>query len=373
VNWHNLYSMEGMIFVTSVISFLYTILISIFFFGWKRIYGFVPKGNEQLNSLISVVVACKNEENHVRQLIACMAQQSNQNFELILVNDHSEDATRNYIKTAQILYPKIQLIDAIGNGKKNALKEGILQANGSLIITTDADCFPSYHWLESIASYQSRYDCDLIICPVKLSGEENFFSYLQVLEFTSLVASAAGAAGMGMPILCNGSNLAFKKQAWMKSINNMHFEEQSGDDVFLLEAIKKRGGKIRFLKSESAFVTTRQAENLMQLFKQRRRWSAKSRLYTDWQLITTAIIILAISVLEISLGMLSLHRTIYLYAFAALFIYKYVLDSIFLTSVSKFFHLNYVWIFSFFLSVFYPFYIVFTSISSLIFKPKNWG
>jgi cellulose synthase/poly-beta-1,6-N-acetylglucosamine synthase-like glycosyltransferase len=302
-----------------------------------------------------------------------MAQQSNQNFELILVNDHSEDATRNYIKTAQIHYPKIQLIDAVGHGKKNALREGILQSNGNLIITTDADCFPSYHWLESIACYQARYDCDLIICPVKLSGKENFFSYLQVLEFTSLVASAAGAAGMGMPILCNGSNLAFKKHIWFKCMNNMHFEEQSGDDVFLLEAIKKRGGKIRFLKSESAFVTTRQAETLMQLFKQRRRWSAKSRLYTDWQLITTALTILAICILQIILGVLSFHKPIYSLVFAALFLYKYILDSIFLSTVSKFFHLNYVWIFSFFLSIIYPFYIVFTGVSSLIFKPKSWG
>jgi len=358
---------------TLVIGFLYFILITIFFVGWKRINAFVPKGNEQLKSLVSVVVPCRNEENYVRRLIACMAQQSNQNFELILVNDHSVDATRNYIKAAQLQYPKIQLIDAIGYGKKNALKEGILKSNGDIIITTDADCMPSYHWLESIASYQRRYDCDLIICPVKLSGKDSFFSYIQILEFTSLVASAAGAAGMGMPILCNAANLAFKKDVWLACHKGLHEEEPSGDDVFLLECIKKRGGKIRFLKSESAFVTTRQAGTLLDLIKQRRRWSAKSRLYTDWQLISTALIVMITSLLLLIWGVLSFYKLNYLYAFSVFFVLKYLLDSIFLSSVSKFFQLNNIWLYSFLLSIIYPFYIVFVGISSLVFRPKKWN
>ena len=100
---------------------------------------------------------------------------------------------------------------------------------------TDADCLPSYHWLESIACFQRRNDCDMIICPVKLSGKDTFFSYIQILEFTSLVASAAGASGVGMPILCNGANLAFKKSVWNACLRDLHLEEQSGEDIFLLD------------------------------------------------------------------------------------------------------------------------------------------
>ena len=355
------------------IGFLYFVLILIFIIGWKRIYAFVPKGNESIKSLISVVVACRNEEDHVRQLIACMAQQSNQNYEFILVNDHSSDATRNYIKAAQTQYPRIQLVDAVGYGKKNALKEGILKAKGNLIVTTDADCLPSYHWLESIACYQRKNKCDLIICPVKLSGRDSFFTYLQVLEFTSLVASAAGAAGAGMPILCNGANLAFTKKAWLACQKDLHPEEQSGDDIFLLEGVKKRGGKIRFLKSESAFVTTKQAGTLLDLIKQRRRWSAKSRLYKDWQLIFTAFVVFTVCLLILALAVLSFYNAIFIYVFLSLFFFKYLLDSIFLSTVSNFFQLNNIWFFSFLLSIFYPLYIVFVAISSLVYRPRKWN
>jgi poly-beta-1,6-N-acetyl-D-glucosamine synthase len=358
--------------VTATIAFLYFIIVMIFIIGWNKINPFVPKGNEQIKTLISVVVACKNEEKHIRQLISCMAQQSNQNFEFILVNDHSSDATKNYIKAAQISFPKIVLIDSIGHGKKKAQREGILQAKGDIIVVTDADCLPSYHWLESIYCYQKKTSCDLIISPVKLSGKESIFSYLQVLEFTSLVGAAAGSAGAGMPILCNGANLAFTKKMWEKCQNDLHDEQQSGDDMFLLESVKRRGGTIRFLKSESAFVTTKQAETLKEFVIQRRRWTSKSSSFRDWQVILTALVVLSICILMLGLFTLSFYQTNYLILFSILFIFKYVIDSLYLINLGKFFQLNHIWLFDVLLSVIYPFYIVLTAFSTFLIKQKKW-
>lgn len=365
--------MNWLLVLAGFVTVLYTVMITLFFIGWRKVYAFVPKGNEKINELISVVVPCRNEEKHIRNLIGCLAQQSNQNFELILVNDHSTDATRNYMKTAQLHFPKIEIVDAQGYGKKNALREGILGAKGDLIVTTDADCLPSYHWLESIACFQQRNHCDLIICPVKLSGKDSFLSYLQILEFTSLVASAAGSAGVGMPILCNGSNLVFRRKVWLRSQKDLHPEEQSGDDIFLLESVKKNRGKIRFLKSESAFVTTRQAETLGQLIRQRRRWSSKSVMYTDWQMIAVALIVFGISVVQLFLGVLAVDSLKCLIAFGVIFSFKYIVDSIFLSSVSKFFQLNNIWLYSFLLSVFYPVYVVTVATSAFVYRPKQWN
>jgi biofilm PGA synthesis N-glycosyltransferase PgaC len=364
--------MEWIYWGIGAIAFFYFVIVCIFIIGWNRISPFVPKGNEQINRLISVVVPCRNEEKHIRQLISCMAQQSNQNFELILVNDHSTDATKNYIKAAQATFPRIVLLDAVGVGKKKALKEGILQAQGELIVLTDADCLPSYHWLESISCFQRKSSSDLIICPVKLSGKESVLSYLQVLEFTSLVGAAAGSAGAGMPILCNGANLAFRKRIWMQCQDDLHEELQSGDDMFLLESIKRRRGTIRFLKSESAFVTTKQAETVKEFIVQRRRWTSKSTSYKDWQVIFTALVVLLMSLTMLGLFTLSFYQTNFLLLFSGLFIFKYVIDSMFLSNLAKFFQLNNIWLFSILLSILYPFYIVFTVLSTLFVKPKRW-
>ncbi|MDP4238628.1 MAG: glycosyltransferase [Bacteroidota bacterium] len=357
---------------TILICVLYFALILIFYIGWKRINSFVPKGNELITTELSVIVACRNEEDNIRQLIGCLAQQSFQNFELILVNDHSEDATRNYIITAQAAFPKIKLIDAVGFGKKNALKEGILNSTHELIVTTDADCLPSYHWLESIACFYEKYPGDLIICPVKLSGKDNLFSYLQVLEFTSLIASAAGSAGAGMPVMCNGANLVFTKKSWLKSQADLHEEQQSGDDMFLLESIKKRNGIIRFLKSESAFVTTGLARTLGEFIKQRRRWTSKSSAYTDGQIIFTASVVLSINLLSLVLVSLSFFKPAVLVVLLSVFLFKYIVDMAFLHTVRKFFQLNNIWIYSLLLSLIYPFYVVFIVFSALLFKPGKW-
>jgi len=361
-----------LIFCIILICILYLILILIFYFGWKQIPQFEPKENEPSNTRISVVVACRNEQDHIPALISALEQQSYQNFELILVNDHSVDQTGNYIKVAQTSFPNIQLLDAVGFGKKNALKEGILSSKSDLIVTTDADCLPSERWLESIVNFQAQFPTDLIICPVRISENGTFFSRFQALEFVSLVASAAGSAGAGMPVLCNGANLAFKKNVWLKCQADLHEEEQSGDDMFLLESVKKQGGTICFLKSESAFVKTKPADNLVEFIKQRRRWASKSTTYTDWQLIFTACVVLAINLLAIILIVLSFYKSVYLFSLIALFTFKCLLDTGFLYSVRRFFKLKNTVVYSFLLSVVYPFYIVFVVVSALVLKPVKW-
>ena len=355
-----------------LISILYFVLVSVFSIGWRKNPIFVPKGDELIHTGISVIVTCRNEEEHVRQLISCLAQQSYQNFELLFVNDHSEDATKNYIKSAQLTFPKIQLVDATGFGKKNGLKEGILKATGELIITTDADCLPSYHWLETIACFYMKYQSDLIICPVKLSCKDNLFSNLQALEFTSLIASAAGACGAGMPVLCNGANLAFTKKSWLNSQADLHEEEMSGDDMFLLECIKKSGGRIRFLKSESAFVITKPSKTLAEFIHQRRRWTSKSSAYTDWQLIITASLVFFVNLGFLILLSLSFIYPVSLILLLTLFLLKYGVDTLFLSSVNPFFQISNLRFYSLLLSIVYPFYIVFVAISSFFFKPGKW-
>ena len=354
------------------ISVLYFFMILIFILGWKKSFSYEPKGVIEIDFPVSVVVACKNEQENIMKLITCLAQQSYQNFELIIVNDHSSDATRNYIKRAQKNFPNILLIDAVGHGKKNALKEGITQAKSDLMITTDADCMPSYHWIEAIASFYKRFPCELIICPVGLSDKDNLFSRVQALEFSSLVGAAAGSAGAGMPILCNGANLAFPKKVWLKSQSKLHNEEQSGDDIFLLESVKKSGGKIRFLKSEAAFVKTKPPKNLLEFINQRRRWAGKSKFYSDWQIILTAIIVLAISMLSLAFVGMAFEKWQYIIGYGVLFAFKYSIDTYFLYVVRRFFQLDHIWLYALVLSLIYPFYIVFISFSSLLLKPTKW-
>ena len=333
---------------------------------------FKPSINNDIHTDVSIVIAIKNEVKNLPNLIESLRSQQFKNFELVLVNDHSTDSIGMIMENAKKHFSKIQLIDAVGYGKKNALKEGILKANADLIITTDADCIPLITWTQTIMNFSNQFSFDLLICPVKFSDRKSLFSKLQQFEFVSLVASGAGAAGLRMPIMCNAANLVFTKKAWLESQADLMNEEQSGDDIFLLQSIKKRHGVIRFLKSEYGFVETEPSKDIKSFILQRRRWASKSTSYNDWQIIFTAIVVLLASILTVFLSMYSIFQPHYFSIFVLFFFFKYVVDTFFLINVGRFFKLKKIFLMSLILSVLYPFYIVFVGVSSIFVKAKNW-
>lgn len=361
-----------LIIVTSVICACYLALIIVFHFGWRKVSHFEPTSPVSPDIFISVVVACHNEESNIGHLLSILSQQSFQQFELIIVNDHSTDKTKQIVEQAMHSFPQLHVIDSVGYGKKNALNEGVRQAKYDLIVTTDADCSPSFHWLESVVSYYNRKKPDLIISPVIINTGEDLFSRLQALEFCSLVASGAGAAGAGKPILCNGANLAFTKEVWLRSFDELKLEEQSGDDIFLLLSVKKNGGNICFLKSESAIVNTEPMPTLKAFFKQRKRWAAKSTSYTDWHILIATYLIFLICFIPFVIIGFAFVNPMYFWLFGALHVFKFLVDLVFLYSVQSFFQLEKVWYYSFVLSLVYPFYVVTVGLSSVLFKSKKW-
>jgi cellulose synthase/poly-beta-1,6-N-acetylglucosamine synthase-like glycosyltransferase len=172
--------------------------------------------------------------------------------------------------------------------------------------------------------------------------------------------------------LCNGANLAFKRGVWLENKENLHTEQTSGDDVFLLESVKKRGGKIRFLKSKNVLVTTEGAKNVRHFFRQRRRWASKSPAYSDKLLIFTALTVFFIALAEILLLLCGFFNTEFWAVLAIIFCGKYVTDLIFMHLVKGFFQLKNLTINAFLLSLVYPFYICTTAIAALLFPQKKW-
>jgi len=355
-----------------VISVLYFLLIIFFIKGWKKLPDFTP-GETNKNILsVSVIVPCHNEEKNLLSLFEALSVQTYQDFELLLINDHSTDATESIIKNHLPIFKNAVYFSSKEKGKKKALQEAIELAKGELIITTDADCTPSNKWIETIIDFYSQQNCDLIIGPVKMKNDSSFFQRLQTLEFVSLIATGATTAASGKPILCNGANLAFLKKSFLESKNDLHDEELSGDDIFLLQSIKKRQGKIQFLKSTEAFTETQACKTIAEFFKQRKRWASKSKTYQDKFTVFIALLVFLMCFNILVLLIVSIMQPIFWKIFITIFIFKYLLDASFLATVSKFFSIKNMWRNAFFLSLFYPFYVVLVTIAGIVFKQKKW-
>lgn len=359
-------------FVAAFILLAYLFIIHLFIKGWKKTPYFQIKPVEGNPVAVSVVICCRNEAHHLPSLIEALRAQTYKHFELIWVNDHSTDDSLEIMRSSVSFFECVQIVNAEGKGKKKALKEGILAAMGDLIVTTDADCIPGKHWLELISNYQLETNADLLICPVKMPQGHSLFTRLQSLEFATLVGTGMGAAGAGMPILCNAANMAFTKETWMQSAVDLHEEEISGDDVFLLLSIKKRKGKISVLKSSEAMVLTAYKKNLRSFINQRRRWASKSSKYTDWQILTVGAIVAAVSLILFLLFVSSFLFTQLWLVFLPVFLVKLITDYLFLHEIRPCFLFNLRIADVLMLSLVYPVYVTTVGISSLIWKRKSW-
>jgi len=101
--------------------------------------------------LVSVVVAAKEEQDHIEETIRRLLKQTYPRIEIIAVNDRSTDATgakiddiKRWADTLRTEHPPLTVvhITQLPNGwlgKNHALYQGSLQARGTYLLFTDAD------------------------------------------------------------------------------------------------------------------------------------------------------------------------------------------------------------------------------------------
>ena len=61
----------------------------------------------------------------------------------------------------------------------------------------------------------------MLIMPVDFETTTGFLSQFQILENIALTGITAGFSGIKMPFMCNGANLAFKKEVY-ETVNGYH-------------------------------------------------------------------------------------------------------------------------------------------------------
>ena len=320
---------------------IYLIIISLLFNGWNRLKEFQSIAVVNCKTKISVIVALRNEEENVEQLVQSLLNQDTSNIEVefILVDDQSTDNTLYLLQSLTGTNPFFKLLPGNGqSGKKNAILSGINYSTGNLIVTTDADCIHHELWLKTIYNYYCSYRPKMIIGPV-LMKNDSFFEKIQALDFFSLMISGAGSAGIKNPMMCNGANLVYEKSLLDGLLDPLTTETASGDDMFLMLAAKEKYPQdIHFLKSQQAVVITKPEIDFLSFMAQRQRWASKSRYYKDKYLIIVAFSVFFTNLLLIVnffAGFADKHLFL---LFTALSFIKALIDFIFLFHSTKYFN-----------------------------------
>ncbi len=368
--------MSAFFIFSLIILSLYNGIIAWYIWGWEQIKPEKesPKmGNEAKVVFLSVIVALKNESENITRLVDSLYSQnlSGKSFEVIFIDDHSTDNSYQQIEGCIQEKSNFKVARLAKNkaGKKEAIAYGIKLSCGNYIVTTDADCWHSKGWLSEIYHHFKTKSTDLLIGYVAMTGNV-FFEQLQVLEFSSLTASSAGAAGCRSPIMCNGANLAYKKSLYNLSLKDLEFNIASGDDIFLLHAAKKYGKQISFLKGSNVPVITKAEKGLFRFFRQRIRWSGKSSSYKDKGTVFVAIIVALINCLLLFYGVQSIFGG--WQEWVVLMLLKGVFDFVLLFKVSRYYKRIKTLVYFPTLMLIYPFYIVLTAAIGLIVSQSRW-
>jgi len=360
----------ALIWTSLIVTLVYAIWILALLRGWIKLDK-ITVASPAKQPKVSLIVAFRNEEEHLPALLASIALQRypNKFVELILVDDHSGDRSQQVIQEFTIKNPyfsiKLLQLPLDQNGKKAALQLAYQKANNPIILCTDADCMLPNNWLQISVNAFHHHQTQMILGGVKIANSKGFLQYFQSLELLSLIGSGAGAKGLGQVMMSNGANIGFRREILKKiETERLKPETPSGDDLFLTSEVKRIYGQkaIHFIKNAEHFVSTYAEEKFSDLINQRVRWVSKSSNYTDAFLLSTSIIVL-LENLMLPVLLLTSFFFSPLWPFLLLFwLVKSLVDFLFLYHISHFVSQKQLLKAFSLMAILYPFFISYTAI-----------
>lgn len=368
-----------MIVVVTLIFIVYTLLIVSFVIGFDKIKSFDTTFKKPYNQF-SIIIPFRNEAANLEALLQSILELKypTQLFEIILVNDDSDDDSCAIIETFQHKNSKlyitlIQNNRKTGAPKKDAINTAIENAQFNWLITTDADCEVPKNWLNSFNTFIEEKQAVFISAPVKFKKEKSLLFHFQNLNFISLIGSTIGAFGIKKPFLCNGANLCYRKDIF-KKVNGFEGNTTiaSGDDIFLLEKmLQNYPNKTLFLKSNLAVVRTKVENSLKAFFNQQIRWASKTNAYKNWFSKLVGLVVFTTNLAIVIVGIsLFFNPTNYLF-FTALLVHKMFIDVLLIEKTAQFLNAKDSLLYFPLISIAYPLYIVFIASASLL-KKYEW-
>ena len=278
--------LSWLIFLGFILASAVQLFIWLFYF--RRLAIFSTKEN-MLPSIsteevpVSIIICARNEAENLKKNLPHILNQNYRSFEVIVVDDKSEDETRNILSKYKITYRNLRIITVVdkplGSGKKPALAQGIKAANHEMLLFTDADCCPvSKEWLREMQKpIRGPIEIGLGFGPYKKSTGflnmfiryEAFFTALQYFSF-----ALAGNPYMGV-----GRNLIYKKELFDRAGGfDSHEHIMSGDDDLFINQVANKNNTCIIL-NENTHVYSDPVKTWSAYYRQKNRHLSTGRYY----------------------------------------------------------------------------------------------
>lgn len=146
---------------------------------------------ERKECMVSVIIPAYNEEKYVREALDSIFEGSADDidFEVIFVDDNSNDRTRNLVRACYGVNPRLRMLDGGGQGVSHARNMALAEARGRYIVFCDADDRLGKGALSALVRRAEETNADLVI-----GRMENFGTFG---SYTVKAADCLAATGTG--------------------------------------------------------------------------------------------------------------------------------------------------------------------------------
>lgn len=238
-----------LVIVFLIAAFLQLLYFTVFLISFKR----KRAAKSPTNLPVSIIVCAHDEEENLKELIPQLLSQEYPEFEVIIVNDRSNDNTYDYLREETEKYERLKMVNVKSvpdhvNSKKYALTLGIRAAAHEWVVLTDADCRPkSTEWIASMSEqFDDKAQFVLGFSPyVEKSGFLNLF-----IRFESLLTALQYLcfAIVKNPYMGVGRNLSYRKSLFLekKGFNNYLHVMGGDDDLFVNQHANSKNTRVEF-------------------------------------------------------------------------------------------------------------------------------
>lgn len=235
--------------------FSFSTLLQLIYYLYFYLAVWIYKHSDpmQSNEPVTVIICARNEEENLKKFLPMVLNQDYPDFEVIVVNDCSEDGTYILLADLREKYPHLKISTIIKDpkfthNKKFAQFIGIKAAKNEILVFTDADCQPqSDMWLKGLVSDFDNKTSFVL-------GYGGYFSEKVLLnkvircDTVFIAIQYLGMAIRGVPYMGVGRNLAYKKSVFFsnKGFGPYNQLASGDDDLFVNSNANKNNTKVEF-------------------------------------------------------------------------------------------------------------------------------
>lgn len=203
----------------------------------------------EFTSKVSVLVPARNEERNIDKCINSVLSQDYPNFELIILDDNSEDNTYNictkYKDKSNFQVIKGEELPEGWLGKNNACKQLSEYATGDILIFTDADNFHNANAISNTVGYFQKYNLGMLTAfPEQKMGsffENLIIPIIDLIVYSGLVLWTTLLLPYKIFAAANGQWIAFTREAYQIIGGHEAVKNHIVEDVALSRIAKTKG------------------------------------------------------------------------------------------------------------------------------------